>query len=376
MDVRRMCRVEYEDGLALQEALVAAVAAGNAPDTLVLLEHDPVITLGRGAKGTANVLLSASDLEARGITLHETGRGGDVTWHGPGQLVGYPIVNLARERSTKDVRKFVRSIEEVLLRTCADFGITAARDEINAGAWVGGNKIGAIGVRVSKWVTSHGFALNVNPDLSAFDLIVPCGIPGRGVTSIEREIGRAVALEEVEYRVMTHAAEVFGQETKERPPEHTTVAIAIRRAGEIPPQGGPGSERTDPQLLVLRRVPARGGFWQIVTGRMEPGETPWKAAVRELREETGFAEGERGVTMRLLGYDHMFGASLDRLAPGAAPSIGREIAFVATIPPELDVALSDEHDAHEWLAPADAAARVRFAGHRRAVRLAAAARLR
>ena len=206
LEVRRLGRVPYARGLELQEQLVAERQAGRVPDQLLLLEHDPVFTLGRNAR-TANVLLPAEALRERGFEVFETGRGGDVTYHGPGQLVGYPILDLAPDR--RDVHRYVRDLEQVMIRTCADYGLEASRVQGLTGTWLGDEKIGAIGVRIARWVTSHGFAFNVGTDLSAFDLIVPCGIRGRGVTSLERQLGRPLPLEEVMDRIAANFAAVF-----------------------------------------------------------------------------------------------------------------------------------------------------------------------
>ncbi len=214
--VRRLGRVPYARGLELQQQLVAERQQGAVPDQLLLLEHDPVFTLGRNAR-RENVLVPSELLCERGYEVFETGRGGDVTYHGPGQLVGYPILQLAADR--RDVHRYVREIEEVMIRTCADYGIEAGRVAGLTGTWVGPEKIGAIGVRISRWVTSHGFAFNVSTDLSAFDLIVPCGIRGRGVTSLERLLGRAVPLPEVMDRLVGHFAAVFARVPNEAPEE-------------------------------------------------------------------------------------------------------------------------------------------------------------
>jgi lipoyl(octanoyl) transferase len=212
--VRRLGRVPYGRGLELQAELVAERQAGRIPDQLLLLEHDPVFTLGRNAR-QENVLFPAEALRARGFEVFETGRGGDVTYHGPGQLVGYPILELAPER--RDVHRYVRDLEELMIRTCADYGLAARRVEGLTGAWLGEQKVGAIGVRIARWVTSHGFALNVGTDLSAFDLIVPCGIRGRGVTSLERRLGRPVPLDELMGRLTAHFAAVFEHEALDLP---------------------------------------------------------------------------------------------------------------------------------------------------------------
>ncbi len=208
LDVRRLGVVPYQDALALQRALVEERRAGSITDTLLLLQHPPVITLGvRGDGGRSHILASGPRLEELGIDVAETGRGGDVTYHGPGQIVGYPILDLKPDRC--DVHRYVRDIEEVMIRTCADYGVTAARVEGLTGAWVGAAKIGAIGVRISRWITSHGFAFNVDPNLDHFDLIVPCGISDKSVTSLRRLVGSDLQTEEVEDSLVRHLSEVF-----------------------------------------------------------------------------------------------------------------------------------------------------------------------
>jgi lipoyl(octanoyl) transferase len=208
LEVRHLGRVPYAEGLELQARLVAERQAGRIPDTLLLLEHDPVFTLGRNARAE-NVLLAEDALRAQGFEVFETGRGGDVTYHGPGQAVGYPILDLSPDRC--DVHRYVRDLEEVMIRTCADYGIPAARVAGMSGAWVGDEKIGAIGVRIARWVTSHGFALNVSNDLAPFGMIVPCGIRGRGVTSLQRQLARPVSLADAAPRLARHLAAVFGR---------------------------------------------------------------------------------------------------------------------------------------------------------------------
>jgi len=211
LTIRRLGRIDYADGVELQKALVQRRQAGEIDDTLLFVEHPPVITLGVKTRGNlANVRADAGALAAQGVTVHDTGRGGDVTFHGPGQLVGYPIVDLKPDR--QDVHRYVRDLEEVLIRTAADFGIEAGRIKGYSGAWVGDRKLAAIGVRISRWVTSHGFALNVTTDLSGFDLIVPCGITDRGVTSLSALLGRDVAMADVERAVVTHVATVFDRD--------------------------------------------------------------------------------------------------------------------------------------------------------------------
>jgi lipoyl(octanoyl) transferase len=209
LDVRHLGVVPYADALALQRSLVEERRAGLIGDTLLLLEHPHVITLGvRGDGGRSHLLASSATLAARGVEVHETGRGGDITYHGPGQLVGYPIIDLKPDRC--DVHRYVRDLEGVLIQTASDYGIVADRVEGLTGAWVGNEKLAAIGVRIARWITSHGFALNVNSDLAFFKLIVPCGIADRGVTTLSRVAGRPIAVAEVAARTAEHFANIFG----------------------------------------------------------------------------------------------------------------------------------------------------------------------
>jgi lipoyl(octanoyl) transferase len=200
--------MDYAEALDLQRSLVDERRAGHITDTLLLVEHPHVLTLGvRGDGGRSHILASADALASRGVAVHETGRGGDITYHGPGQIVGYPIIDLKPDRC--DVHRYVRDLEDVLMRTAADYGIRAHRVEGLTGVWVGQEKLAAIGVRIARWITSHGFALNVSTDLDYFELIVPCGIADRGVTSLERLLGRTVGLADVQSRIASHFCNVF-----------------------------------------------------------------------------------------------------------------------------------------------------------------------
>jgi lipoyl(octanoyl) transferase len=193
----------------MQERAVERLRSDEGTEQLLLLEHPHVFTLGRGAD-SRNILADQQQLQSNSIEVHETGRGGDVTYHGPGQLVGYPIINLKPDRC--DVHRYVRDIEDALILSIADFGITGSRIAGLTGVWVGDEKIAAIGVRIARWITSHGFALNVNTDLDYFRMIVPCGITDKGVTSISRLLGRAIDMREVSEIVTRHFAEVFERE--------------------------------------------------------------------------------------------------------------------------------------------------------------------
>jgi lipoyl(octanoyl) transferase len=210
LEIRRLGVVSYPDGLALQRELVEQRRTGAIDDVLVLLQHPPVITLGvKGDGGRSNILATPARLAELGITVHETGRGGDVTYHGPGQIVGYPILDLKPDRC--DVHRYVRDVEEVMIRVCADYGHAAGRIKGLTGAWVNADKIGAIGVRISRWITSHGFAFNVGTALEHFRLIVPCGISDRGVTSLEQLTGRPIPIAEAEEALVRRFSEVFGR---------------------------------------------------------------------------------------------------------------------------------------------------------------------
>ena len=199
----------YADALAIQRAAAKARISGELDqDLLLLVEHPPVVTLGRSSKG-AHLLASPELLRARAVELFEVERGGDVTFHGPGQLVGYPIVDLKRHR--RDLHWYLRQVEELLIRSLATYGIVAGRSAGYTGVWVDGRKIASIGVHARDWVTWHGFALNVSTDLSFFELIVPCGIQSVTMTSIERELAtRGVSLGDAAERVVEHAGAVFG----------------------------------------------------------------------------------------------------------------------------------------------------------------------
>jgi lipoyl(octanoyl) transferase len=223
LHVRRLGVVPYAEALDLQKRLVEERRAGSIPDQLLLLQHPPVITLGVKARNDrSHVLASPADLEEEGVEIFETGRGGDVTYHGPGQLVGYPILDLRPDRC--DVHKYVRDLEEALIQAAAALGVATERIQGLTGVWAGKNKLAAIGVRISRWITSHGFAFNVGTNLGHFDLIVPCGIADKGVTSLEVLLGRPVQMDEVESAVVTSFAAVF----ERRPVQSASVAQAFR----------------------------------------------------------------------------------------------------------------------------------------------------
>ena len=209
LQVRRLGRFAYDDGLRLQKELEQQVIERRELDYLLLLEHPHTFTIGRRAK-EAGVLANAETLKKLEVSVFETNRGGKVTYHGLGQIVGYPIINLSPDR--KDVHKYVRDLEEILIRTMADFEIEAFRIEDLTGVYTREGKVAAIGVHIKRWVTTHGFALNVNTDLSFFDWIIAC--EGEPVTSMERLLGRELNLAEVEDKIVENFAEVFGMRSE------------------------------------------------------------------------------------------------------------------------------------------------------------------
>jgi lipoyl(octanoyl) transferase len=221
ISVLQLGTIDYATGLRLQERLVELRKNGQIGDVLLLLEHSPVITLGRNAKAS-NVIASPELLVQRGVEVFDCDRGGDVTFHGPGQIVGYPIFDLRAfpssdtKRKTLGVIEYVRRLEEVLIRTCANFGIATKRIPDLTGVWTDGAtkeaKIAALGVHISRGVTSHGLALNVNTDLSFFDLIIPCGITSKPVTSMSKELGRDLSLEDVVNSISRNFGQVFGSQ--------------------------------------------------------------------------------------------------------------------------------------------------------------------
>ena len=219
--VQRLGLVDYESALAIQKDTEMAVKSRIQPDTLLLLEHPHTLTIGRRGDGSS-VLLDEEQLRARNVTVFETNRGGKVTYHGLGQVVGYPIINLSPDR--EDVHRYVRDLEEVLIRTMSDFGIVAFRIEGLTGVHTPRGKVAAIGVHISRWVTTHGFALNVNTDLSYFNLIIAC--EGEPVTSMEELLGIEIDLSTVEARIITHFADVF-ETTADELPNPTFPCLSV-----------------------------------------------------------------------------------------------------------------------------------------------------
>jgi lipoyl(octanoyl) transferase len=343
--------VEYDDGLEIQESLRRKVLDQEIPDQLLLLEHPPVVTAGRNASRT-NLLVSPEELERRGIGFRDTGRGGDVTFHGPGQIVGYPVMSLNPDR--RDVVRYVRDLEEALIRALADFGVEAGCIAGLTGVWVGSKKIAAIGVRISRWVTTHGFAFNVRTDPRWFETIVPCGIQGCEVTNLESVTGETMDATLVRERLAVRLAEVFERELFFREISAQSVQVIVWRSAA----GGP-------EILLLKRTPELGGFWQPVTGTIEAGESPLGAAVREAREETNLEGAIRDLHFM---RDFELGREYSRHA-GPHPWILREHAFAMQVTAGTVRISLEEHDEFRWVSAAEASLLFQWKGNRRALEI-------
>ncbi|MFA6470033.1 MAG: lipoyl(octanoyl) transferase LipB [Bacteroidota bacterium] len=205
-------RTKYAETWDLQKQVFTARLEKRVGDVLLLTEHEPVFTLGKGADEN-HLLAKETELNDRKIDMFWIDRGGDVTFHGPGQIVGYPILDL--NEHYQDIHRYLRDIEEMIIRTLNEYGIQSGREKEFTGVWVKNDKIAALGVKVSKWITMHGFALNVHTDLSFFDRIIPCGIFHKGVTSLKNVLGREVSITEVQNHLMTHFAQIFSLEIKQ-----------------------------------------------------------------------------------------------------------------------------------------------------------------
>jgi lipoyl(octanoyl) transferase len=350
--LHRLHVVTYENGMKLQQKLVEMRQRDEIDDQLLLLEHPPVITLGRGGK-LDNLLATPELLEQSGVRFFETTRGGDITYHGPGQIVGYPILHLGE--GNRDVRRYVTNLEEVLIRTVAHYGVTAARVDGKRGIWVGDDKIAAIGVRIARWVTSHGWALNVSTNLDHFRLITPCGLHGTGVTSLERETGRKIDSNEVREVLAKHFAEVFERELVDRPETLRLVKVLVHDRNRV---------------LLLHRKPERGNFWQPITGTIDAGETPIDTARRELVEETGHAGEPDSLDLaQSFMIESHYLESKGYVSPIIASEIGFHAALDSTLPIRID---RTEHDTWGWFTFAEAYERIRWTDDREALmRLAA-----
>ncbi len=353
--LRRFGRVFYPAGLRLQKALAAHVARPQKPDQLVILEHDPVFTLGRNAT-PADIHMSEAFLQAQGVSIHATDRGGEVTYHGPGQIVAYPICNLRGGR--EDVGRLVRGLEEAMIRTAAEFGVTAARLDGAPGIWVdtprGLEKLGAIGLHLSRWISTHGIAFNVHPNLQHFSWITPCGFTDKGVCSLASLLGEAApSWTEAADRLQAHLARCLALDFQPvREPSRSVSALTWRRGHQ------------GPEILMMLRRPEHGFWWQSVTGMMEPGETPEQTAHRELKEETGL----RG-TLRPLGLAHSFWVDPAIVHfPDDEPRFNTETCFSMEVATDAQVDLEpSEHSEYQWCQPEQALGLMKWEGSKAAL---------
>lgn len=349
--IRRLGHVFYAAGLRMQRACAERVHRGDAPDQILVLEHNPVFTLGRNAT-RADIHVTEDFLAAQGVEVHPIDRGGQVTYHGPGQIVVYPVCNLQGGR--QDLGRLVRGLEEAMIRTAGAFGVAARRLEGHPGVWVdtprGPEKLGAVGLHVKRWITTHGIAFNVDPDLARFRWITPCGITDKGVCSLGSLLGTACPTwSEAAERLEHHLADVLALERRPVPPPSRSVSALTWR----PSSSGP-------EVLLMLRRPDQGLWWSSVTGMVESGEGLEEAALRELEEEAGLSG-----RLRPLGLVHAFlvDPSLAGLPDDGELRFNQETCFQVEVPPGRPVHLNlDEHTEFRWCLIPEALDLVRWEG--------------
>lgn len=357
--LRNLGRVLYPAGLRMQQALAEYVKDEANPDQVLILEHDPVFTLGRNAART-DIHMGDDFLCEQGVSIFETDRGGQVTYHGPGQIVAYPICALRGPR--QDLGRFVRGLEEVMIRTASDFGVVARRLEGFPGVWVdtarGPEKLGALGVHLKRWITTHGLAFNVAPNLDHFKWITPCGITDKGVCSLASLLGsEAPTWETAAARMAFHLLDVLGLDPAPTPePSRSISALTWRRSSQ------------GIRVLMMLRQPNQGLWWSSVTGMVEPGENLEEAALREAREETGLSG-----RLLPLGFSHTFWVDPTLLGlPAGEPRFNTETCFHLEVAAEAEVQLDlGEHSEFRWCSLDEARGLMRWEGSKAALELLA-----
>jgi lipoyl(octanoyl) transferase len=355
--VRLLSRVFYSAGLRMQRGLAEFVQEQGRPDQILVLSHNEVFTLGRNAT-RADIHGSDSFLLGAGIEVHETDRGGQVTYHGPGQVVVYPICNLRGGR--EDLGRLVRGLEEAMISTAADWGVTAFRLKEHPGVWVdtprGQEKLGAVGLHLHRWTTTHGIAFNVEPDLTRFRWITPCGITDKGVCSLASLLGTgAPSWDEAAARLAHHLVQCLGLDPLPvRPRSRSVNALTWRRTA------------AGPQVLMMLRQPDQGLWWSSVTGMAEEGEDLEAAAHREVEEETGLIGA-----LQPLGLQHSFWVdpALIRF-PDPEPRFNQETCYHMEVPADSAVRLDTaEHSEYRWCSVSEALGLMRWEGSKAALAL-------
>lgn len=354
---RILGRVFYSAGLRMQQAMAEYISEGTHPDQVLVLEHNPVFTLGRNAT-RRDIHVDDSFLEERGVEVFQTDRGGQVTYHGPGQVVVYPICNLKGPR--QDLGRFVRGLEEAMIRTAADFGVTADRLKGFPGVWVetprGFEKLGALGIHLKRWIPTHGIAFNVDPDLAHFRWITPCGITDKGVCSLGSLLGAsAPTWDEAAERLQSHITEILDLRPQPARPQSKSVCALTWRRG-----------LNGPEILMMLRRPDQGLWWSSVTGMQEAGESPEATAHRELQEETGLSG-------RLLpfNFSHTFWVDPKLIhLPDGEPRFNTETCFQIEVPASSEVRLAaEEHTDYRWCTIPEARELMRWEGSLAALKL-------
>ena len=334
--IRVLGHVLYAAGLRMQKAMAEYVADGTRPDQVLILEHNPVFTLGRNAT-RQDIHVNDAFLEEHGVEVFQTDRGGQVTYHGPGQVVAYPICSLKGPR--QDLGRFVRGLEEAMIRTAADFGVEADRLKGFPGVWVetprGFEKLGALGIHLKRWIPTHGIAFNVDPDLMHFRWITPCGITDKGVCSLKSLLGDASpTFQQTAERLQAHIARILCLEPQPTPPSSRSISALTWRRGV-----------NGPEVLMMLRLPDQGLWWSSVTGMVEPGESPEAAAHREIMEETGLSG-----KLLPLDFSHAFWVDPKLIGlPDGEPRFNTETCFHVEVPTNANVHLApEEHSECRW----------------------------